>query len=46
VRNNLKDAKSTLTIRSGQIETLKSCLNGVTVALGDLADGDYAQALL
>ena len=28
VQNNLNDAKSGLTIKSGQVETLKSCLNG------------------
>ena len=42
VQNNLSDVKSSLTIKSGQVETLKSCLNGVSIALRDYANGDYA----
>jgi hypothetical protein len=42
VRNNLADVKSSVTIQAGQIETLKSCLSGVSIALSDLASGDYS----
>lgn len=45
VRNNLSDVKHNVTIQATQIETLKSCLNGVSIALGDLANGDYSGAL-
>jgi hypothetical protein len=31
-----------VTIQAGQIETLKSCLSGVSIALSDLASGDYS----
>lgn len=43
--NHAADVKSSLTIKSGQIETLKSCLNGVSIALTDLAYSDYAGAI-
>jgi len=42
VQNNLNDAKSSLTIKSGQVETLKSCLTGVSIAFSDFANGDYS----
>ena len=42
VRNSLTDAKSSITMKSGQIETLKNCLRGVSIALTDYANGDYA----
>ncbi len=41
VRNSLSDAHNQLTMQAGQIETLKSCLNGVVTALSDVADDDY-----
>jgi septal ring factor EnvC (AmiA/AmiB activator) len=45
VRNDLNDAKSSLTIKSGQVETLKTCLNGVGIALRDYSTHDYAGVL-
>lgn len=45
LRNSLSDAKGRVTVQSGQIETLKSCLNGVSIALVDAANLDYASAL-
>jgi hypothetical protein len=45
VSNSLSDAKSRLNIESSQIETLKSCLNGVTTALSDVAYGDVTSAV-
>ena len=45
VSNSLSDAKSRLNVQSGQIETLKSCLNGVSLALSDAAYGDYSSAV-
>lgn len=45
VRNNLAEVKSSVTIQAGQIETLKNCLNGVSIALSDAAYGDYSAAL-
>jgi hypothetical protein len=45
VTNSLSDARSRLNIQSGQIETLKSCLNGVSTALTDVAYEDYTSAV-
>ena len=45
VQNSLTDAKNSVTVQAGQIETLKSCLNGVRIALSDVAYGDYSGAL-
>jgi hypothetical protein len=45
VRNTLSDAKGKLNVQASQIVTLKSCLNGVTIALGDVAYGDYSGAV-
>ena len=45
VRNNLSDVKESLNIKSSQIESLKSCLSGVSIALNDAAYGDYSAAV-
>jgi hypothetical protein len=45
VRNNLNQVKNSVTIQAAQIETLKSCLNGVSIALSDAAYGDYSSAI-
>lgn len=45
MQNSLTDAKSRLTMQSGQIETLKACPTGVSIAFRDVADGDYLGAV-
>jgi septal ring factor EnvC (AmiA/AmiB activator) len=45
LRNSLSDAKGRVTVQSGQIEALKSCLNGVSIALRDAANLDYVSAV-
>jgi hypothetical protein len=45
VQNSLSDAKTSVTVQAGQIQSLKSCLNGVQIALSDVAYGDYSGAV-
>lgn len=45
VRGTLNEAQNRLNLQAGQIETLKSCLNGVVQALGYAAYEDYYSAL-
>jgi hypothetical protein len=45
VRTSLSDANGRINVQSGQIETLKSCLNGVSIALNDVAYNDYSGAV-
>jgi hypothetical protein len=45
VRGTLTSAESKLNLQAGQIATLKSCLNGVTSALGYAAQGYYSAAI-
>lgn len=45
VKGTLTDAQSRIDLQAGQIETLKSCLNGVSNALSYAADDDFISAL-
>lgn len=45
LRGSLGDAQDRLNLQAGQIETLKSCLNGVSEALGHAAYDDYRSAV-
>lgn len=45
LRGSLGDAQNRLNLQAGQIETLKSCLNGVSEALGYAAYEDYRSAV-
>jgi hypothetical protein len=45
VRGTLSQSENRVNIQAGQIETLKSCLNGVTNALVYAADSDYVSAV-
>jgi hypothetical protein len=45
VRGSLGDARSRLDLQAGQIETLKSCLNGVSSALSFAAYEDFVSAM-
>lgn len=41
VQGSLNDARSELGLQAGQISTLKTCLNGVAIALRDVLNNDY-----
>lgn len=45
VKGSLSDAQSRTNLLAGQIETLKSCLNGVSNALGYAADDYFSAAV-
>jgi len=45
VRGSLNDANDKMNLQASQIETLKSCLNGVSLALHHAAYADYSAAL-
>jgi chromosome segregation ATPase len=45
VQGTLADADSKLNLQAGQIENLKTCLQGVSTALSAVADSDYTSAL-
>jgi chromosome segregation ATPase len=45
VRGTLNQSENRVNIQAGQIETLKSCLNGVTNALVYAANSDYVSAV-
>lgn len=41
VRGTLSEAQERLELQAGQIADLKDCLNGVSLALDDVLNGDY-----
>lgn len=45
VRGSLQNAQSQLSLQAGQIETLKTCLKGVTTSLVYASENDYQSAL-
>ena len=45
LQGSLTDARNQVNLQASQITTLKTCLSGVSIALGDVVNMDYAGAV-